>query len=142
MKQFAAQAKTGQAGLLLLLILWVGAVPVRAAPGEVAEAEIEHLLTFITASSCRFERNSKQYSGAEAVKHIKRKYAHFKDRIDTAEAFITYSATASTVSGRPYMVFCGSDPVISSADWLHTELKAYRTGPGRELARTVDREGD
>jgi len=40
------------------------------------------------------------HSGKEAAEHIRKKYAHFKDQIATAEDFIALSATKSELSGK------------------------------------------
>ncbi len=87
--------------------------------------EIDHLLGFIAASPCAFIRNDTAYSGAEAVAHIKDKYAHFRDRIATAEDFIDLAASKSLMSGQPYLVRCGAAPELAG-DWLRQELAAFR----------------
>ena len=88
--------------------------------------EVKHLLSFVEQSDCLLERNGKQHSGAEAVKHIKKKYDYYRDDVDSAESFIEYSATKSTMSGKYYMVQCGSRAAVKTRDWLLEELKRYR----------------
>ena len=66
------------------------------------------------------------HSGKDTVAHAKRKYNYFKDKIDSAEKFIEYSATKSTMSGKYYMVLCGDSPMVKTQDWLLQELKNYR----------------
>lgn len=105
---------------LLSLILFAGSVQA-ATPG----AEIDHLLDFIAASPCAFIRNDTEYTAAEAVAHIKDKYAHFHDRIATAEDFIDLAASKSLMSGQPYLVRCGAAPELAG-DWLRQELAAFR----------------
>lgn len=112
-------------GILLMLNL-LQPLAVWATPDTETATEIEYLLEYISGSECRFERNSTLHSGEDAVKHIRRKYDHFRERIDSAEAFISYSATGSTISGKPYLVYCGKDKAVKSADWLHHALDAYR----------------
>ncbi len=70
-------------------------------------------------------RNGKTHSGAEAVKHMRRKYEYFADRIHSPEEFIEFAATKSMLSGKAYTVR-GNDREIPTAEWLHTVLAEYR----------------
>jgi hypothetical protein len=90
------------------------------------QQEINHLLGFVASTTCQYERNGNVYDGARAVKHINRKYEYFKDEINSAEDFIKYSATKSTMSGKQYKIHCSNVPVQNSSDWLLDELKKYR----------------
>lgn len=88
--------------------------------------EVEHLLEFVEITECQFERNGKKYDGEKASKHIKRKYKHFRDEITNTEEFIEYSATFSTRSGKPYLVYCSDNNPIESSVWLLEELARFR----------------
>ncbi len=90
--------------------------------------EINHLLDFIAASSCAFIRNGVSYDGERAVAHIKDKYDYYRSDIHSAEDFIALAASKSMMSGRPYLVQCGGDP-MPAADWLKKELAAFRQQP-------------
>jgi len=88
--------------------------------------EIDHLLSFVQHSSCRINRNGKFYDASDAVSHIKKKYAYFKDEIQTTEQFIELSATKSTLSGKYYMVQCEDSKQVSTKEWLLDELANFR----------------
>jgi hypothetical protein len=91
--------------------------------------EIEHLLSFVENSRCRFERNGKWYEPDAAAYHLRRKYAFLlqrAERVTTAD-FIEHAATASSVTGRMYRVQCPDVPVLLAAAWLRDELTRYRT---------------
>ena len=88
--------------------------------------EVEYLLKFVETTDCEFERNGKKYNGERASKHIKRKYKHFRDDITTTEEFIEYSATFSTRSGKPYLVYCSDSNPVESSTWLLEELAQFR----------------
>ncbi|GLP96234.1 DUF5329 family protein [Paraferrimonas sedimenticola] len=90
------------------------------------QAEIEHLLDYVRSTDCQYERNGTMHTGAEAVKHIQRKYKHFADDIVTAEDFVRLSATKSMMSGKYYQVHCEGQPTVKSQDWFLIELKNYR----------------
>lgn len=87
--------------------------------------EIASLLNFVEQSRCTFVRNGKQYDSIEARYHIEKKYNYYKKKILTAEDFIRYSATKSSITGNPYTVFC-KDESMDSSDWLKAELDKLR----------------
>ena len=109
--------------LILCFFICIISVPVFASD---MQSEINHLLAFLENSECQFERNGKIHSGKDTVAHAQRKYNYFKDKIDSAEKFIEYSATKSTISGKYYMVQCKDKPKVKTHDWLLQELKNYR----------------
>ena len=88
--------------------------------------EVQYLLSFVKQSPCVLERNGKNHSGSDAVKHIQKKYDYFRDEIQTAEAFIDYSATKSTMSGRYYKVYCPDKETRKTSEWLLEALSSYR----------------
>ena len=88
--------------------------------------EVDHLLNFVKNSSCQINRNGKYHKGNKAVSHIERKYDYFRDDIGTTEEFIEYSATKSTMSGKFYLVRCGSADAVKTKEWLLKELKRFR----------------
>jgi hypothetical protein len=90
-----------------------------------SEREIQHLMAYIADSDCRFIRNGKEYGAGEAVKHLQGKYEYAGSRIGTAEDFIRYVATKSSMSGEPYKIRC-DDQTILCADWLRAELARIR----------------
>ena len=99
-----------------------------AAPGPSAKDEIDHLLSYVAASSCTFVRNGSEYPADRAREHLVDKYRFAGSRIATAEQFIDYLATKSSLSGRPYHVRCGTQDALSGP-WLTAELKRYRSAP-------------
>ena len=90
------------------------------------KTEINHLLQFVKATECQYERNGDMHNGEEAFKHINRKYEHFEDDIKTTEDFIKYSATESRMSGKKYKIHCQGQPEVYSKDWLLSELSNFR----------------
>ena len=99
-----------------------------ATPGPAAQDEIDHLLSYVASSSCTFVRNGTEYPAAKARDHLETKYRFVGGRITTAEDFIKYLATGSSVSGAPYHVRCGQTDQLSGA-WLTAELARYRSQP-------------
>ncbi|MCP4321357.1 MAG: DUF5329 domain-containing protein [Psychromonas sp.] len=91
-----------------------------------SEQEISYLLDFVGKTECSYLRNGSSHNGKEARSHIQKKYDYYHDDIKTAEDFIAYSATKSTMSGTKYTIQCDGKKVQFSGEWLNTELKRYR----------------
>ncbi len=90
------------------------------------ETEIQHLLDYVATTTCQYERNGDLHAGLDAKNHINRKYEHYKDDIHSAEDFIKYSATQSTMTKKKYKIHCENSPAEYSSDWLLEELHRYR----------------
>lgn len=97
-------------------------------PAPHAAAEIRQLLDRLAVSGCSFQRNGSWHSAGEARAHLLKKYDYLADkgRIGTAEDFIEMAATRSSMSGKPYLVKCGAQLPVHSADWLGARLKEVR----------------
>jgi hypothetical protein len=105
-----------------------------ASPEGPAKDEIDHLLNFVAASSCTFVRNGTEYPSDKAREHLASKYRFVGSRISTAEEFIKYLATGSSMSGEPYHVKCGKTDALSGV-WLSDELERYRQVARVQAAR-------
>lgn len=110
--------------VLVALLLFTNLI--KADISEQTKAEIEHLLDYVKNSKITFIRNSSSYSPADAVKHMNRKFEHFKKEINTAEQFIEKCATKSLLSGKPYQVKLEDQTVMEAADWFLKELSSFR----------------
>ena len=105
------------------------AMTANAAPlPPAARAEVDALLTRLQSSGCEFNRNGSWYAGAEAKAHLLKKldYLEGKDMVKTAEQFIERGASASSTSGKAYLVRCAGKAPVESAQWLKTELQTLR----------------
>lgn len=113
--------------LLLTLPLGATAAPLPAA----SRAEVDALLARLAASSCQFSRNGSWHDAAEAKTHLLRKLAYLEDKnlVKTTEQFIELGAAKSSMSGKPYLVRCGSAAPVESQPWLLAELKTLRAKP-------------
>jgi hypothetical protein len=109
---------------VLFFILSPGLLMANVTPA--VKLEIDHLLNFIRDSSCIIDRNGTKHAAVDAISHIEKKYAYFKDRVKTAEDFIEFSATKSTLSGKYYLVRCGDGEQIRTRQWLIQELQNFR----------------
>ncbi len=112
--------------MIYAALLFFVLVPVLPADStEDVNQEIDQLLQYMESSGCIFVRNGRESSSAKARAHIQKKYNYIKDRVKTTEDFIKYSATKSSMSGKPYKIRC-SGKEIHVADWLTAELRRIR----------------
>jgi hypothetical protein len=109
-------------------VAFAASLPAAAVERPPAKAEIDHLLQYVAASSCTFIRNGDEYPADKARDHLASKYGFAGGRIATAEDFIKYLATRSSISGAPYHVRCGKTDALSGR-WLADELDRYRKAP-------------
>jgi hypothetical protein len=115
--------------LLIALAALSFAAAVHAEPVTPAvRAEIDVLLEKLSASGCLFNRNGSWHSAVEAQSHLLNKLGHLegRDLVQTTEQFIERGASGSSVSGKPYLVKCGSAAAVPSQLWLSVELKVLR----------------
>jgi len=85
---------------------------------------IEQLLSSMESSTLVFIRNGKEYPGAEAADHLRRKWKAAGDRVRTAEQFIEHLASRSSISGSAYRVRLADGTVMNSGTWLTGRLRA------------------
>jgi len=121
-------------GMVLPFFYW--SMAAHAGPLTMAQTEINYLLDFIEISGCEFYRNGSWFDSTQAHRHLRDKYAYLssRNRIETAEDFITRAAKKSSLSGRPYQVRCGVCTTTETSEWLHAVLARYRTVLARKSA--------
>lgn len=117
----------------MAIVTAMASAPALAAPDATATAEIAHLIDHLGKSGCRFNRNGSWYEAGEAVAHLRRKQEYLlgKGLVTTSESFIEGAATASSVSGKPYLVKCGETAPVESGGWFRAELARYRAARGK-----------
>lgn len=91
------------------------------------QAEIDHLLQYLSESGCTYLRNGSEHSARDAVAHIRKKADYYEDDIDSTERFIELSASRSTLSGKSYVIRCPGLPEQDSNAWLSAELNRFRS---------------
>lgn len=112
-----------------MLVALLAAMPAPAmADDSVATREITALIDAVGTSGCRFRRNGRWHDGADAARHLQRKYAYLHERGLAADAtqFIERAGSRSSVSGREYRVACADEPELSAGEWFTRRLQALR----------------
>lgn len=80
-----------------------------------------------------FIRNGTEHTPADAADHMALKRRNVGSRIKTAEDFIRYCATESSMSGKPYTIRLADGREVKSGEYLTGVLKELRVkGAGGE----------
>ncbi|MBS0193038.1 MAG: DUF5329 domain-containing protein [Proteobacteria bacterium] len=109
---------------LLSLLAWL---PVLAAPLS-EQQKIDALIHSVEVlPGAQFIRNGSSYDGRAAADHLRLKLRNSHGRVNTAEQFITYIASGSSWSGKPYQIRFADGRTVTSAEYFHAELKKLET---------------
>ena len=108
---------------LVALVFPLASPAAAATPDE----EVEALLKFVGGLKREsFIRNGDVHSAKEAEAHLRMKWSSVRNRNATAEDFIRYCATKSSLSGREYLIRHPDGHEEPSARVLLKELQAIR----------------
>lgn len=112
---------------LVAVALLTASVAAHADERSTAEsARIEYLLAVVASlHNAQFIRNGTSYDSAAAVKHMRLKLSAAGSRVRTAEDFIRYCASASSVSGTPYEIRLADGRLVRSGDFLRQKLMEF-----------------
>lgn len=112
-------------GLLLCFLLAL--VPVLASGRDVKEqARIDFIIRDVeTSHDLKFIRNGSEYDGAAAAKHLRMKLNYAGERLKTAEDFIRYCASESSVTHQKYTVQTADGKVADSATYFTGRLHVF-----------------
>ncbi len=88
--------------------------------------KIDLLLNKLETSDVKFIRSGTEYTGKEAKQHMQRKLDYAGSKIKTAEQFIDYLATKSSMTGELYYVVQKDGTKVESAVWLRQILKTIK----------------
>ncbi len=87
---------------------------------------IDYLIDSVAAlRNASFIRNGKAYDAAKAASHMRLKLRFAGSEVHTAEDFIVYCGTGSSVSGDKYTIRFADGHSIDSASFLRRKLAEY-----------------
>lgn len=76
-----------------------------------------------------FIRNGSEYGAQQAADHLRLKLRRAGDRVKTADDFIVYCASGSSISGKPYSIRFRDGRTVPSADFLRARLAEFVAPP-------------
>ncbi|HEY8682191.1 MAG TPA: DUF5329 family protein [Rhodanobacter sp.] len=93
---------------------------------DVEQQKISYLIASVAAlQDATFIRNGTSYDAVHAANHMRLKLRFAGGRVKTAEDFITYCATGSSMSGIKYSIRFHDGRSVDSATFLHAKLAEY-----------------
>jgi hypothetical protein len=108
----------------IILAITSGAALAR---GGSEQDRIEFLISSVeNLKGAQFIRNGASYDGKEAADHLRMKLEKAGSRVKTADDFIRLCASASSITGRPYMIRLTDGTMMRSEEFLRERLKRYR----------------
>jgi Family of unknown function (DUF5329) len=114
---------------ILALVLLSAFTVVQAADLPPLESQkIDFLINAIRdLGDAQFVRNGSAYDSRTAATHLRRKWKYAGSRVKSAEDFIRYCASASSVSGVPYQIHFADGRVMTSEAFLRQKLLDFST---------------
>lgn len=116
--------KFARLGLLLALAI---TLPCSLSARDAREqARIDFLLRGVeTATNVKFVRNGSEYDGVTGAKHLRRKLDYAGERVKTAEDFVKYCASESSLTHQKYKIRAADGTTTDAATYFHAKLHEF-----------------
>ena len=93
---------------------------------DIEQQKIAYLIDSVaTLQDATFIRNGTEYDATHAADHMRLKLRYAGSRVKTAEDFITYCGTGSSMSGTKYTIRFQGGRIVDSATFLQGKLAEY-----------------
>ena len=113
--------------LLLLIVLFLTGIAYAQDSSETAK--IQYLIASIgELNGAKFIRNGSEYEAQVAASHLRLKLKTAGAKVNTAEDFIQYCASKSSISGEPYLIRLADGTTLKSEVFFRNKLKAFPSG--------------
>ena len=111
----------------MLFIVFIALVVVRAyAQDSIEVSKIQYLIASVEAlEGAKFIRNGKAYDARSASNHLRLKLKNAGDRVRTAEDFITFCGSKSSMSGEPYLIWLTDGTTVKAEVFFRKKLMAF-----------------
>ena len=108
------------------LLVMISAVVLAGDLTPLESRKIEYLIEAIgTLQNAQFIRNGTSYGAKAAADHLRLKLKNAGSRVATADDFIRFCASASSVSGTPYRIKFADGRVVTSEAYLRERLAEF-----------------
>lgn len=110
-----------------LFMVLVSLVVMRAYAQDSQEAaKIQYLIASIEAlEGAKFIRNGQEYDARSASSHLRLKLKNAGDRVKTAEDFIKYCGSKSSMTDKPYLIRFTDGTIVKSEVFFRKKLVAF-----------------
>jgi hypothetical protein len=111
----------------ILLVVLVLLLVVRAYAQDSREAaKIRYLLESVEGlEGAKFIRNGKAYDARSASNHLRLKLKNAGDRVRTAEDFIKFCGSKSSMTGVPYLIKLADGTTVKAEEFFRKKLMAF-----------------
>ena len=90
------------------------------------QARIDFLIHGVESSAgVKFIRNGSEYDGTAAAAHLRMKANYGGERLKTAEDFVKYCASESSLTHRKYKIKLGDGTSMDAANYFAAELRKF-----------------
>ena len=111
--------------VVFIIVLLLAASPVYAQ--DLSErAKIEYLIASVeTLEGAKFIRNGREYDTRAASSHLRLKLKTAGSKVKTAEDFIKFCASQSSLTGEPYLIRLADGVTVKSEVFFRDKLKTF-----------------
>jgi Family of unknown function (DUF5329) len=90
------------------------------------QARIEFLIHGVeTSNGVKFVRNGSEYDGVAGAKHLRMKLAYVGGRVKTAEEFVKYCASESSMTHQKYKIRLADGTTTDAAAYFNARLREF-----------------
>ena len=111
--------------ITVVLMVLLSLVVARAFAQDVSEtAKIQYLIASVeTLEGAKFIRNGSEFDARSASDHLRLKFKVAGKKVKTAEDFITFCASKSSITGEPYLMRFADGTTVKSEVFFRNKLK-------------------
>ena len=113
--------------ITILFLVLISLVAVHAYAQDSREAaKIQHLIASVeTLEGAKFIRNGREYDARSAANHLRLKLKNAGKHVKTAEDFIKYCGSKSSMSGEPYLIRFTDGTTVKTEVFFRKKLIAF-----------------
>jgi hypothetical protein len=111
---------------IAIMLIAVSAASYADGIGVIESERIDYLIASIeTLEGAEFVRNGKAHAAKDAAGHLRLKLKKAGSRVKTAEDFIKYCASVSSMSGEPYQIRFADGHTVTAEAYLRRKLEEF-----------------
>ena len=113
--------------ITILFIVLISLIAVRAYAQDSREAaKIQYLIASVeTLEGAKFIRNGSEYDARSAANHLRLKLKNAGKRVRTAEDFIKYCGSKSSMTGESYLIRFSDGTTVKTEAFFRKKLMAF-----------------
>jgi hypothetical protein len=114
--------------ILLIVLVSLVAAPAYAQDSR-ETAKIRHLIASVeTLEGAKFIRNGRAYDARSAADHLRLKLKNAGKQVRTAEDFIKFCGSKSSMTGEPYLIRFSDGTTVKTEAFFRKKISAFDKG--------------